>query len=125
MDNNKKNKTNEDEDIRGFEEFIEGQNSDQNFLPKGAGGAKKNEAGFGHFTFLTNDAERLRKLNLLLSKKLPFSSRFDQSDKLIKEQREELDIIKSKLFEFCDKEDSRYRKSLNEIFDSFFGPSKG
>lgn len=125
MDKKRLVKTLGPEDLKGFEEFIEGQPSDTNFLPKGVGGTnKKNEAGFEHFTFLTNDAERLTKLKLLLTEKLPFSARFDQSDKLIKEQKEELEILKKRIYELCDKDDSTYRKSLRDVFDSFFEPSK-
>jgi hypothetical protein len=126
MDKKKLIKSLESEDIKGFEEFIEGQPNDTSFLPKGVGNsAKKNESGFEHFTFLSNDAERLSRLKVLLVEKLPFSARFDQGDKLIKEQREELEVIKKRLFEVSDKRDSPFRKSLREVFDSFFEPSKG
>lgn len=112
------------EDLKGFEEFIEGQSSETSFLPKGVGGGKKDIAGFEHFTFLSNDSVRLTKLKSLLSEKLPFSARFDQSAKLIHEQQEELELMKRKLFEICDKVDSPYRKSVSEIFNSFFEPPK-
>lgn len=125
MDKKKLIKSLEEDDIKGFEEFIEGQPADSSFLPRGVGGSnKKNEAGFEHFTFLTNDSERLMKLKLLLSEKLPFSSRFDQSAKLIKDQNDELNVLRKKLFESLDKEGSPYRKSLSEIFNSYFEPPK-
>ena len=117
----KKRPNRDSDDLKGFEEFIEGQPSGS-FLPKGVGGNKKNESGFEHFTFLTNDSQRLTKLNNLLNEKLPFSARFDQGDKLVKEQREELESTKKKLFEICEQKDSPYQKSMAEIFDSFFGP---
>lgn len=113
------------EEMKGFEEFIEGQSADSNFLPRGVGGgAKKSDVGFEHFTFLTNDGNRLQKLKELLSDKLPFSSRFDQGDKLIKEQREEIIILRKKIFEELDKDGSTYRKSLEEIFNPFFEQPK-
>ena len=125
MDKKRLIKNLEPEDLKGFEEFIEGQPSDTNFLPRGVGGtSKKNDTSFEHFTFLTNDSVRLAKLKLLLSEKLPFSSKFDQSDKLIREQAAELALMKTKLFEACDPKDSPYRKSLQEIFNSFFEPPK-
>ena len=115
----------EEEDIKGFEEFIEGQPADSSFLPRGVGGSnKKNEGGFEHFTFLTNDADRLTKLKLLLSEKLPFSTKFDQGPKLIKEQKDELILLKKKLFTALDPAGSPYRKSLAEIFNSYFEPPK-
>lgn len=113
------------EDLKGFEEFIEGQPNDTTFLPRGVGGgSKKNEAGFEHFTFLTNDSQRLTKLKNVLGSRLPFSAKFDQGPKLIKDQKDELEILKKKIFELSDKEDSPYRKSLSEIFNSFFEPPK-
>lgn len=118
----KKFKNSGDDDIKGFEEFIEGQTNESNFLPRGVGGGKKNELGFEHFTFLVNDASRLVKLKHLFAQKLSFSSKFDQSPRLIQEQKEEIDILRKKLFDFSDKEKSPYRKSLGEIFNSFFEP---
>ncbi|WPU64047.1 hypothetical protein [Peredibacter starrii] len=124
MDKKRLVKSLEPEDLKGFEEFIEGQPSDSNFLPKGVGGAKKEVAGFEHFTFLTNDSVRLTKLKFLLSEKLPFSSRFDQSGKLIQEQKDEIELLKKKMFEVCDKAGSPYRKSISDVFNSFFEPPK-
>jgi hypothetical protein len=125
LDKKKFIKSSDPEDIKGFEEFIEGQSSDSSFLPKGVGGgAKKNEAGFEHFTFLTNDSERLLKLTNLLNQKLPFSAKFDQSAKLIKEEKDEVELLKKRLFEVLEEKDSSYKKSLREIFNSFFGPPK-
>jgi hypothetical protein len=125
MDKKKLLKNNESDDIRGFEEFIESHLSESQFLPRAVGGnVKKNEAGFEHFTFLMNDSQRLNKLKNLVSTRLPFSAKFDQGPKLIKEQEEELEVLKVKLFELSQAQDSPYRKSLAEIFDSYFGPPK-
>lgn len=120
----KKLKNLEEDDIKGFEEFIEGQPTESTFLPRGVGGNKKNEVGFEHFTFLSNDAERLTRLKNLLGQKLPFSSRFDQGGKLIKDQKDEISLLKKRLFSILDEEDSAYRKSISEIFDAFFEPPK-
>lgn len=125
MDKKRFIKSSDSDDLKGFEEFIEGQPADGSFLPKGVGGgSKKNEAGFEHFTFLTNDSDRLLKLTNLLNQKLPFSAKFDQSAKLIKEQKDEIELLKKRLFEVCEEKDSPYKKSLNEIFNSFFEPPK-
>lgn len=124
MDKKRLVKNIETDDIKGFEEFIEGQPNDSTFLPKGVGGSKKNEAGFEHFTFLTDDAERLTRLKKMLSEKLPFSAKFDQGDKLIRDQRDEIEVLKKKLFAVCDQDGSGYRKTLGEIFDSYFEPVK-
>ena len=125
MDKKKLIQSNDPEDLRGFEEFIEGQPAEGSFLPKGVGGgAKKNEAGFEHFTFLSNDSERLLKMADLLNAKLPFSAKFDQSAKLINEQKNELELLKKRLLEVCEEKDSPYKTSVREIFNSFFEPPK-
>lgn len=125
MDKKKLGKNLDSDDIKGFEEFIEGQTAETHFLPRGVGGsAKKNETGFEHFTFLTNDSIRLTKLKSLLTEKLPFSGKFDQSEKLIRDQKNEIESLKNKIFELSNRPDSKYHKSLREIFDSFFGPTE-
>ena len=108
------------EDLKGFEEFIEGQGDDSNFLPK----QPKKEVSFEHFTFLTNDSMRLTKLKDLLMEKVPFASRFEQGEKLMIEQNKEIELLKNRLFDQCQKIDSSYRQSLTEIFDAFFSPPK-
>lgn len=110
------------EDLKGFEEFIEGQSGDSNFLPRGNAPAKK-EISFEHFTFLTNDSTRLNKIKDLLMDKLPFASRHEQGQHLISEQTKELKLLRKHLFEICHKPDSAYRKSLGEILDKFFEPA--
>lgn len=113
----------EPEDLKGLEEFIEGRPTDSTFLPRGISGSfKKNEAGFEHFTFLKNDAERLAKLSSLLGQKLSFSAKFDQGAKLIQDQKAEVNLLQGKMFQLMDSADSGYRKSLGEILDSFFSP---
>ncbi len=109
------------EDLKGFEEFIEGQPADSHFLPRGVGGGIKKEVSFEHFTFLTNDGERLQNLKLLLSSKIPFSRKFEQGKKLMEEEMEEVRHLRSELFDVQNEKDSPYRKSLREIFGNFFG----
>jgi hypothetical protein len=110
------------EDLKGFEEFIEGQSGDSSFLTRGNAQAKK-EISFEHFTFLTNDSTRLNKIKDLLMDKLPFASRYEQGQHLISEQTKELKLLRKHLFEICQKPDSGYRKSLGEILDKFFEPA--
>jgi len=118
----KKNQESPD-DLRGFEEFIEGQQSDSSFMgkPHGANGTKK-ETSFEHFTFLTTDAQRLVKIKNLLATKLPFAAKFEQAGPMIKLQTEELNTIKKQIFDLVDKKDSSYRRSLGDVFDSYFSP---
>ena len=120
----KRSKNQPNDEIKGFEEFIEGQPGDTSFLGKQGQMGNKKEVSFEHFTFLVNDAERLNKLKNLLKEKLPFAMKFEQGNHLLAEQRREVTLLKQHLFEHCDKNDSSYRKSIREIFDSFFEPPK-
>ena len=117
-----KKKNQPTDDLKGFEEFIDGQSSDDNFLPRG--NATKKDVSFEHFTFLTNDSERLTKMKDLLMDKIPFATKFDQSQKLINEQQAEIRLLKKNIFGICNRADSGYRRSMGEIFDLFFGPPK-
>lgn len=107
------------DDLVGFEDFFEAQ-SESSFLPK----QTKKEVSFEYFTFVTNDSERLNKLKNLLSDKLPFALKYEQGNQILAQQQDELGLIKEKLYEINDNEDAGYRKSLGEIFDSFFSPPK-
>ena len=109
------------EDLRGFEEFLEDYPVEKPFLPRGVGGGTKKEVSFEHFTFLTNDNERLHNLKHLLSTKIPFSRKYEQGKKIIEEETDEIKQLRDQLFEIQDEENSRYRMALNEIFKSFFG----
>ena len=120
MDKKRLVKTLPPDDMKGFEEFIDGQPSDSSFLPK----QNKKEVSFEHFTFLTNDATRLSKLKDLLMEKIPFATTYEQGDQLIKDQLTETTLLKKHLFELCNKPGSAYRKSMQELFDSFFEPPK-
>ena len=120
---NKKNffvKTLPDEDLKGFEEYIDSQSNDTNFLPRG--NAAKKDVSFEHFTFLTNDSSRLTKLKDLLMEKIPLASKHEQGEKLIQNQQKEILLLKNNLFDHFNKPKSAYRKSIQEIFDSFFSP---
>jgi hypothetical protein len=109
------------EDIRGFEEFLDGQPNDDSFISRG--GIKKDNS-FENLTFISNDASRLTKIKNLLTRKLPFTEKYHQGEALVQEQRESLRTIKKELFQLCDRPHSPYRKSLSEIFNSFFGPTQ-
>jgi len=110
------------EDLKGFEEFIDGQSSDDSFLPRG--NSPKKYLNFEHFTFLTNDSDRLTKMKDLLMDKIPFVTKFDQGQKLINEQLSEIRLLKKNIFGICNRSDSGYRRSMSEIFDLFFGSPK-
>lgn len=124
MDKKKLIKSAPSEDLKGFEEFIEGQPQDTNFLPRGVGGGSKRETNFEHFTFLTNDSTRLARLRSLLAEKIPFAGKHPQGEKLLTTQLKDIALIKKKIFDESNKPDSAYRKSLGELFDGFFGPTK-
>jgi hypothetical protein len=122
MDKKKLVKVDSDGGLKGFEEFIDGQSSDGNFLPRGNG--TKKDVNFEHFTFLTNDSDRLTKVKDLLMDKIPFATKFEQGQKLINEQNTEIKLLRKNIFGICNRPDSGYRRSMGEIFNSFFGPTK-
>lgn len=118
---NKKDGNEEENDLSGFQEFIESQKGDMPFLPRGVGGGKrKQEQNFNNLTFLTNDRSRLTKLRLLLNEKINFIAKFKQSEELLKLQDLEINELREKIYDVSDVEESPYRKSLREIFDGFF-----
>lgn len=122
MDKKKLIKIASPDEIQGFEEFIESQPKDTNFLPRPTN--SKKESSFEFFEFLSSDAQRLLKIKNLLSQKLPFLTRYHQAEILIKQQKAEINFIKNNLFLLSDKKDSLYRKSLSDIFDNYFNPPK-
>lgn len=108
------------EELKGFEEFIDAQPEGSSFLPKGNN--PKKEVSFEHFTFLTNDSERLLKIKNLLSKKLPFSVKFNQGKTLLFDQEQDLKKLRERLFLDADQTGSAFQRSFSEIFDSYFNP---
>jgi hypothetical protein len=118
----KKSKRYPEGDTKGFEEFIEGQHHEASFMNRSS--AINKEVSFEHFTFLKNDSERLMRIRNLLHDKIPFAQKYGQGDALLKEQLEEIRLLREKIFEICDRKDSPYRKSLSEIFDAFFEPPR-
>jgi len=125
MDKKKTVQALDPDDIKGFEEFLEGEPKENSFLPRPSGvNASKKEVSFEHFTFLANDATRLGKINELLTEKIPFLSSYDQSQKLIQDQLLEVKNLRKGIFDIANKPNSFYRKSLIEIFDNFFEKPK-
>ena len=124
MDRKKKTNGSRIEENRGFEEFIQGQHEKVPFLPKTSLNARKSENGFDHLTFLMNDSNRLMKLKLIFSEKLPFSLKFEQGKKISEIQKEEIEALRNGIFEISDKAGSPFRKSLSEVFNSFFHATK-
>jgi hypothetical protein len=114
------------QDLRGFEDFIkEVPSSDSMTSMRGVSGlSNKNDSNFENYTFITNDAERINKLNNLLKDKIDFLTRFDQSGKIIQKQKKDILELKDNLFTISDKENSAYRRSLSDVFDTFFITTK-
>jgi hypothetical protein len=121
MDNNHDpKKSSSPDDLRGFEEFVESQSSEFfQAKPQAVAGNKK-DTSFENFTFLTTDSSRLMKMKLLFNEKLPFMTEFEQGSVLLAEQRDEVKNTRHKIFVISDQQDSAYRRSLSEVFDSFF-----
>lgn len=118
MDKKKLIKSTSPDDIKGFEEFIESQPNDASFLLKAP--QTKKEVSFEYFTFLTNDAYRLKKVNRLVSEKLPFMRHHEQGLTLLSRQQEEVDRVRKSVVTLLKSPQSSFHQSLKDIFDSFF-----
>ena len=121
MDNKRVLKNLPEDEVKGFEEFIEGQPDDSGFSSRNS----KKDTSIEHFTFLTNDSMRLMKIKELVTEKMPFSHKHEQGQELVNGLEAEKVILKKNLFDFFKQSQSGYQKSVGEIFNSFFGPSKG
>jgi hypothetical protein len=121
MSKKKNQPVNEGDDFRGFKEFIESE-TDKSFLYKKTHiSDKKNDKGFEHLTFLTNDSIRIQKLKKLLTEKIPFSIKYNQSQTLTSLTEEQIKQMKSELFTLCEQEESHYRASLRKLFNNLYG----
>ncbi|MFY7992264.1 MAG: hypothetical protein ACOVP4_03145 [Bacteriovoracaceae bacterium] len=118
MDKKKLVKSAPPEDLKGFEEFIESQSNDTSFLLKNP--PAKKEVSFEYFTFLTNDAYRLKKINQLVSEKLPFMRHHEQGLTLLSRQQEEVERVRRSVVSLLKSPTSSFHLSLRDIFDSFF-----
>lgn len=118
MDKKKIIKATDPGDIKGFEEFIDAQPADTSFLLKAPTQGK--QVSFEYFTFLTNDADRLKKINRLVSEKLPFLRHHEQGLTLLSKQQEEVELVKKSVVTLIKSPQSNFHKSLKEIFDGFF-----
>jgi hypothetical protein len=118
---NKRDEKDEENDLRGFQEFLDVQKENTTFLPRGiSGSVRKQTINFNNISFLSNDRSRLMRMKTFFSERINFIARYDQSDKLINDQASELKELKQAIFEISDEADSSYRKSLREVFDGFF-----
>jgi hypothetical protein len=117
----KKDEKEIENNLTGFEEFIESQKGETPFIPRGVGGGtRKQDQNFNNITFLTNDRARLTKLKNLLNERLHFVAKFNQGEKLLEEQDLEISDLRESIYSISDDVNSPYRKSLREIFDRFF-----
>ena len=105
--------------LKGFEDFV--INSEDLNLPFTNSSSKSpKEINHKGISLLENDNARLVKIKELIKHKLPMSSQYSQSLQIIREQKTLLQNLREEIFEFSEQENSPYKKSLSEIFDSFF-----
>ncbi len=114
MDKKKILRHSSQDDLKGFEEFIE-HSPEEIVLDKSA----KNLGG-ENLTFVTNDNIRLKKVAQLVADKLPVVKSFEQGPRIIEHQRNLNAQLKNELFKHLQKEDSPLQKSLSMIWDGFF-----
>jgi hypothetical protein len=109
-----------EQDLKGFQEFIEAHPDVQVNSNK----TNRKDEAIEHSTFLSHDFVRLQKIKNLFSEKLVFAAQFEQGENLIAEQRREIMSLKSQLVQHLKNPQSDFQKSLQEIFNSFFDPPK-
>ncbi len=119
MDKKQFIKSTSPEDIKGFEDFIEGA-PDGEFLNANFASKNKKKLPHEYLTFIQNDGNRLDKINTLINKKIFVIKKYEQGPILIKQQLEEISNLRTKIFQKSIVNQSGFRKSLTEIFDSYF-----
>ena len=111
------NKKDEDNDLIGFREFLEGE--DKSFL-KRASQKKRQVADFELVTFLEQESRRISNHIETFEEKVYIIKNYSQNPNLNIEA--ETDNIQKRIetVELCKKKNSPLFKNLNEVFNQFF-----
>ncbi len=106
------------DDLKGFEEFIDGVSDGpaQDKNPRIVGG----EA----LSFILNDNIRLKKISQLVSDQLPLAKDHSQGERIIEHQRNLNRQLKNQLHAILNAPDSTLQKSLSSIWDNFFNSAQ-
>ena len=115
MDKKKLHRSNQPDDLKGFEEFLDQVVESR---PVETGTAKN--VGGESYTFLENDNIRLKKVARLVADKLPLMKQHSQGEKLIENQRRRNALLKAELFKQLGATGSPLEKSMAQVFNAFF-----
>lgn len=115
MDKKKLHKSNQVDDLKGFEDFIDSAETGAQVDPNPG----KNVGGES-YTFLMNDNSRLKKISNLVAGKLPVIQDHEQGEKIIESQRKRNAQLKIELFQMLSEVDSPLEKSMSAIFNPVF-----
>ncbi len=119
---NSKNK--DGDDLIGFEDYInsigEGESLSRSDKLDRAQNIARSTNPNENLSFLTHDAERLKKINNLICDRLPQYEKYPQSEQLLQAETHALNKVKSELIETMKKDGSDFHKSLGSIINSFF-----
>jgi len=73
--------------------------------------------------FIQLDQKRLKKIKNLITDKILRNKTYNQSESIIEEQYQHIQELKQEIFLISKKENSGFRKSMSELFDSFYSIS--
>lgn len=73
--------------------------------------------------FIQLDQKRLMKIKNLITDKILRNKTDNQSESIIEEQYQHIQELKQEIFLISKKENSGFRKSMSELFDSFYSIS--
>lgn len=116
MDKKKLPRNGAQDDLKGFEDFLDQVEETRGTVETGP---VKNVGG-ENYTFLENDHVRLKKIARLVADKLPVMREHSQGEKLIEHQRKRNNQLKAELFRQLGAPGSTLEKSMAGIFNSFF-----
>lgn len=115
MGDHKKSMTKVPEDLKGFEDIID------DFSENDPSNTGSRPAAVESMTFLQNDTNRLKKINNLMSKKVPFLKQYPQSMELVRKQKKVNEELYDKVAGLLTQPASTLNLSLAEIFNHYFG----
>jgi hypothetical protein len=105
-----------DNDLLGFEEFIESIDNGPSFVDRIS---LRKDSAPEFITFITNDLTRLKKIITLQGQRLPLYKKFPQSEQVVKDEQAMVNQLKSELIDLLKKEKSPMYKSFAEIYSAF------
>jgi len=73
--------------------------------------------------FIQIDQTRLMKINELMTKKIFQILKYKQYDAIIQEQKQQINELREEIFLVSNENNNGFRKSMNEIFNSFYSIS--